>query len=101
MSTHAVQSPWADFAVAPAAPSPWHEAPAGMASTVPADAATAVFALLALFVPHDAPFEATAALVPLAAHDPAATAAYYAPWTKSLTPELLAKAPQPIAAESE
>ncbi|MDQ6433240.1 sugar ABC transporter substrate-binding protein [Mesorhizobium sp. LHD-90] len=35
------------------------------------------------------------------AADPAATAAYYAPWTKSLTAELLGAAPQSIAAESE
>lgn len=35
------------------------------------------------------------------AADPAATAAYYKPWTSKLTPEMLAAAPKPIAAESE
>lgn len=35
------------------------------------------------------------------AADPAATAAYYKPWTDTLTPEALSAAPQPIAAEAE
>jgi ABC-type sugar transport system substrate-binding protein len=35
------------------------------------------------------------------AADPAATAAYYKAWTQTLTPENLAKAMQPIAAEGE
>lgn len=35
------------------------------------------------------------------AADPAATAAYYKPWTDTLTAEILSAAPQPIAAEAE
>ena len=35
------------------------------------------------------------------AGDPAATAAYYKAWTKTLTPEFLAKAPAPVSAEGE
>lgn len=35
------------------------------------------------------------------AGDPAATAEYYKAWTKTLTPEFLAKAPAPVSAEGE
>ena len=35
------------------------------------------------------------------AADPAATAAYYKPWSDTLTADMLAATPAPIASESE
>ena len=37
----------------------------------------------------------------MSALDPAATAAYYKPWTATLTADMLNAAPKPISAESE